>query len=386
MFVADALHLGALPASSAPHTYVSLSGRFRYFTSVPATPEELHALGLSEVERITKLMDGVRNKVGGNTANLTEFVAYVKENMPQYYPKNGDEIMHSYQAVLDDAYKILPEYFSRMPDVCLAGVSRVVWHNLLPSTDLLFSAQCFFFACPMHVILQFLVLYDIVVILSGVSRLFRSTSPACPILSTTSRVFVVGHDIIVRSFIVQRCALSFHVVFTLDGLQTCCNGYSLFKLSLVCFSSPSPHSFPRCPRPRWRSSRSRPSARPPRLPPTTTRPPWTARARPSSTQTCTSPRPARFTPTPPSVRLRVLFPLLLRSYSAASVIHRKQGCMIHAVDSARLMSSSPSVRVHVSLRGCAPRLSAAAVRVADQHLCPPNIGELRVFPGLFSFG
>ena len=96
------------------------------FTTTDMTAEEIHALGLSEVERLRGEMDAIRREVGFE-GDLQEFFAFVRDD-PQFYKSNTDEGRQEY---IDDVYaklefinERLPEYFGVLPKAELV-VKRV---------------------------------------------------------------------------------------------------------------------------------------------------------------------------------------------------------------------------------------------------------------------
>jgi uncharacterized protein (DUF885 family) len=95
-------------------------------TTTDMTAEEIHDLGLKEVERIHEEMDKIRVATGfkGDMAAFFEFMRTDK----QFYLPNTDagraQYLATAQGYLDEMYKKLPEYFGRLPKAPLV-VKRV---------------------------------------------------------------------------------------------------------------------------------------------------------------------------------------------------------------------------------------------------------------------
>lgn len=84
------------------------------WTTTNKSPEEIHALGLTEVARIRKEMDVVKNKVGFK-GTLEEFLNHVKEDQEAMPYKTSAEILAAFQAILDKITPKLETMFSVTP-------------------------------------------------------------------------------------------------------------------------------------------------------------------------------------------------------------------------------------------------------------------------------
>lgn len=95
-------------------------------TTTDMTADEVHELGLAEVDRILGEMDAIKNQVGFD-GSLEEFFTFVREDDQFYYP-NTDEGREAYiQAARDHLDFIkgkLPDYFGLLPQADLV-VKRV---------------------------------------------------------------------------------------------------------------------------------------------------------------------------------------------------------------------------------------------------------------------
>ena len=87
------------------------------FTTTDMTAQEIHELGLAEVERLQTEMRGVMAEVGFE-GSLGEFFNYLRED-PQFYYPNTDEGRAEYMAeataIIDAMRERLPEVFGTLP-------------------------------------------------------------------------------------------------------------------------------------------------------------------------------------------------------------------------------------------------------------------------------
>lgn len=95
-------------------------------TTTTITPDEIHALGLSEVARLRAEMEAIKNKVGF-VGTLTELFAFMRTNRRFYLP-NTDDGRAAYlklaERYLSDMQKKQPDYFGLLPKAGLV-VKRV---------------------------------------------------------------------------------------------------------------------------------------------------------------------------------------------------------------------------------------------------------------------
>ena len=86
-------------------------------TTTDMTADEIHALGLSEVERIQAEMEAIKQQVGFE-GSLSEFFAYIRQD-PQFVLPNTDEGRATYLQTardhLDRIEQRLPDYFGLLP-------------------------------------------------------------------------------------------------------------------------------------------------------------------------------------------------------------------------------------------------------------------------------
>lgn len=85
----------------------------RYHANSALRPEEIHQYGLSEMERINRELDEVRQKVGFK-GTLAEFRQFLKTD-PRFFPKTPEEIGNRLMAAVRRIEPKIPQYFSHLP-------------------------------------------------------------------------------------------------------------------------------------------------------------------------------------------------------------------------------------------------------------------------------
>lgn len=132
--ITDAVHTDVLPAYKkfadfvrteyAPQGRTTLAvtslpdGEKRYEndiygrTTTHMSPEEIHQLGLREIDRIQAEMTAIAKKEG--FADLASFRASLKTN-PKYIPTSSGQILDDFRHYISQMQAKLPELFSRLP-------------------------------------------------------------------------------------------------------------------------------------------------------------------------------------------------------------------------------------------------------------------------------
>lgn len=91
--------------------------RLRHFTTTDLTAEQVHQLGLDNVERIHEEMRAIMQEVGFE-GSLDEFFVFMREDEQFYYP-NTNEGRQAYldeaEAMIERMNQRLPEYFLTLP-------------------------------------------------------------------------------------------------------------------------------------------------------------------------------------------------------------------------------------------------------------------------------
>jgi len=103
-----------LGASALPDGRAYYADLVRYYTSLPdATPEAIHALGLSEVARIHGEMLDVIRETGFN-GSFADFLHFLRSD-PQFYAKTPDELLKDAAYIAKQIDEKLPKFFGRLP-------------------------------------------------------------------------------------------------------------------------------------------------------------------------------------------------------------------------------------------------------------------------------
>ena len=96
-------------------------------TTTSYTPEQVHALGLSEVARITQEMDTLLKAQGLSAGSVGERMTALGKD-PRFLFSNDDDgrrqALERYQQILDEAGALMPQYFRTLPPTRLT-VERV---------------------------------------------------------------------------------------------------------------------------------------------------------------------------------------------------------------------------------------------------------------------
>jgi uncharacterized protein (DUF885 family) len=82
-------------------------------TTTSMTPEQIHQLGLSEVARITKEFEKVRQEVGFK-GDLHAFFDYMRTS-PKFAPKSREQLEQDFSGIKKAVEAKVPEYFSLVP-------------------------------------------------------------------------------------------------------------------------------------------------------------------------------------------------------------------------------------------------------------------------------
>lgn len=113
--------VGNQPNGKAYYNY-----QLKSSTTTSLTADEIHQIGLSEVDRLTNEMIAIKEKVNFE-GSLKDFFVYIKKDPRFFYP-NTDEGRQGYiddsQAYLDFIAEQLPKYFGILPKAALV-VKRV---------------------------------------------------------------------------------------------------------------------------------------------------------------------------------------------------------------------------------------------------------------------
>ena len=105
-----------LPAGDSYYNY-----RLRLMTGLDLTADDIHNVGLSEVDRLTAEMETIKRSVGFE-GSLQEFFVFMRQSEQFYFP-NTDEGRQAYLDLANDFLGAmnarLPEFFGRLPQAGL---------------------------------------------------------------------------------------------------------------------------------------------------------------------------------------------------------------------------------------------------------------------------
>ncbi|SFC00421.1 DUF885 domain-containing protein [Spirosoma endophyticum] len=83
-------------------------------TTTDMTPDEVHALGLSEVKRIRQAIEGIRQQVGF-AGDLKAFYAYIDTD-PKFFPyKTDEDVLNEFQTIYQTMKPQLSSLFNMVP-------------------------------------------------------------------------------------------------------------------------------------------------------------------------------------------------------------------------------------------------------------------------------
>lgn len=101
-------------ASSLPDGRAYYADLVRYFTTLPdATPEKVHALGLSEVARIRAEMEEIIREVKFD-GDFAAFLKFLRTDQ-QFYASTPDALLREASWIAKEIDGKLPEYFGKLP-------------------------------------------------------------------------------------------------------------------------------------------------------------------------------------------------------------------------------------------------------------------------------
>ena len=102
-----------LGASELPGGQAFYAHQVRHFTTLQLSPEEIHQIGLAEVERIAGEMQAVIRQVGFK-GDFAAFVQFLRTD-PRFYPKTGEELLKDAAWIAKRIDGKLPAEFKTLP-------------------------------------------------------------------------------------------------------------------------------------------------------------------------------------------------------------------------------------------------------------------------------
>jgi uncharacterized protein (DUF885 family) len=103
----------AVGLSNAPGGADAYRYLVKLHTTLNMTPEEIHQLGLREVERIGRELDQIRQRVAFQ-GSLTEFRQYLRTD-PRFFAKSAEGIGERLTSYVRKIEPHMPRYFAKMP-------------------------------------------------------------------------------------------------------------------------------------------------------------------------------------------------------------------------------------------------------------------------------
>jgi uncharacterized protein (DUF885 family) len=102
-----------LGVSEGPQGKVYYQNRLNYYTTLNLTAEEIHKIGLKEVQRINSEMKSIKNEVGFE-GDLDAFIEFLRTD-EQFYAKTGEELLKEARDIAKRIDAKLPAYFKTLP-------------------------------------------------------------------------------------------------------------------------------------------------------------------------------------------------------------------------------------------------------------------------------
>jgi uncharacterized protein (DUF885 family) len=102
-----------LGASELPNGRAFYAQQVRHFTTLQLSPEQIHQIGLAEVERIAGEMQAVIRQVGFK-GDFAAFVQFLRTD-PRFYPKTGEELLKDAAWIAKRIDGKLPSEFKTLP-------------------------------------------------------------------------------------------------------------------------------------------------------------------------------------------------------------------------------------------------------------------------------
>ncbi|MBZ9779008.1 DUF885 domain-containing protein [Psychroflexus sp. CAK8W] len=102
-----------LGVSKGPQGKAYYQNRLNYYTTLNLTAEEIHNIGLEEVNRINTEMKAIVDEVKFD-GNLEEFIQFLRTD-EQFYAKTGEELLKEARDIAKRIDAKLPAYFKTLP-------------------------------------------------------------------------------------------------------------------------------------------------------------------------------------------------------------------------------------------------------------------------------
>ena len=103
----------SIGVSAIPNGEAYYLNRIAYYTTLDLTPEEVHQMGLKEVERIRQEMMDIINEIGFK-GDFASFLEYLRTD-PQFYASSGEELLMIARDICKRIDAELPKLFKELP-------------------------------------------------------------------------------------------------------------------------------------------------------------------------------------------------------------------------------------------------------------------------------
>ena len=104
---------GSIGASALPQGRDFYRFRVKKFTTLDVTPEEVHQIGLAEVDRIRQEMTQVIDQVGF-AGDFAAFLEHLRSD-PKFYAETDEQLLKEASYILKRIDGRLPELFGQLP-------------------------------------------------------------------------------------------------------------------------------------------------------------------------------------------------------------------------------------------------------------------------------
>ncbi len=105
----------AVGLSSLPDGEENYRFRVRHNTTTSKTPQELHQMGVEELEKNKEEILGIAKKLG-HKGTVKEFLEKIKADRSNYF-SSAEELMTKHKTTLERMQKLLPKYFGKLPSI-----------------------------------------------------------------------------------------------------------------------------------------------------------------------------------------------------------------------------------------------------------------------------
>lgn len=103
----------SIGVTTTPNGLAFYQNRIAYYTTLPLTAEEIHQLGLEEVDKIRKAMEAIITEVNFK-GSFADFFQFLRTD-PQFYAKTPEELLMRARDISKRLDEQLPRFFKTLP-------------------------------------------------------------------------------------------------------------------------------------------------------------------------------------------------------------------------------------------------------------------------------